>query len=128
VILNGGLRSLDEAESHLKHVDGVMFGRAAYQNPSVLMEVDRRLFGAASPNATRRDAVDRMRPQIARELARGTPLHHLTRPMLGLFQGVAGARRWRRVLTGEARRPGAGLEVIDDALAGLGAKVHCDAA
>jgi tRNA-dihydrouridine synthase A len=119
IVLNGGLQSLDEAESHLGHVDGVMFGRAAYQRPALLTEVDQRIFGDPRMAVSPLDAVEGMRPYIARELGRGTPLHHLTRPMLGLFHGGPGARRWRRILTVDAQQSGAGVEVLDQALSAL---------
>ncbi|MDZ4374355.1 MAG: tRNA dihydrouridine(20/20a) synthase DusA [Phenylobacterium sp.] len=115
IVINGGIGSLDEAEDHLGHVDGVMLGRAAYHTPGLLGDVDRRLFGAEStvePGA----AVQAYRAYVASELARGTHLAAMTRHMLGLFHGVPGARAWRRILTVEGVKPGAGLDVIDRAL------------
>jgi tRNA-dihydrouridine synthase A len=108
--------SLAEAEAHLRQVDGVMLGRAAYHTPGLLGEVDQRLFGddgTVSPA----EAVARYRPYIAAELAGGTHLAAMTRHMLGLFHGAPGARAWRRILTVEGVKPGAGIEVIDRALA-----------
>lgn len=102
VILNGGIHTLDEAETHLQHVDGVMLGRAAYQNPWLLADVDRRLFGTPNPVARREEAVHAMLPVVALELAAGMPLRSITRHMLGLWQGLPGARGWRRALS-EAR-------------------------
>jgi len=116
VVLNGGLADLESAAPHLEMVDGVMLGRAAYQSPYVLSEVDGRLFGDASPPPTREAVVDAMRPYIAERLAAGTPLAAITRHMLGLFQGRPGARAWRRHLSENAHRDGAGLEVVDAAL------------
>jgi tRNA-dihydrouridine synthase A len=116
IILNGGLTSLGEAERYLADVDGIMLGRAAYQTPWILAEVDSRLFGEPSPVSDRLEAVEAMRPYIAAELARGTYLSHITRHMMGLFHGEPGGRWWRRILSEEAHRPGAGLEVIDRAL------------
>jgi tRNA-dihydrouridine synthase A len=118
IVINGGIASLDEAEEHLRHVDGVMLGRAAYHTPAILGEADRRLFGAGA-DVSASEAVERYRPYIARELARGTHLAAMTRHMLGLFHGAPGARSWRRILTVEAVRPGAGLEVVDAALAAV---------
>lgn len=115
IVINGGVGSLDEVEAHLKHVDGVMLGRAAYHTPSILGEVDARVFGegeVASPF----EAVARYRAYVARELERGTHLAAMTRHMLGLFHGAPGARTWRRILTVEGVKAGAGLEVIDRAL------------
>lgn len=118
IVINGGIGSLDEAEAHLKHVDGVMLGRAAYHTPAILGEVDARLFGegeAVGPF----EAVRRYRDYVARELAKGTHLAAMTRHMLGLFHGAPGARTWRRILTVEGVKPGAGFEVIDAALAAV---------
>ena len=118
--INGGVASLEEAEAHLQHVDGVMLGRAAYHTPGLLGEVDARFFGAGETIGPE-EAVERYRPYIARELARGVHLAAMTRHMLGLFHGRPGARAWRRVLTVEGVKPGAGLEVIDRALAAMAA-------
>ena len=117
VVLNGGVATLAEAKTHLLHVDGVMLGRAAYQNPALLIEVDRELFGKEPPVADAFAAAQAMRPHLARLAANGMPAHQMTRHMLGLFQGVPGARAFRRLLASEARRPGAGPEVLDAALA-----------
>lgn len=116
IVINGGVGSLEEAEAHLGHVDGVMLGRAAYHTPGLLGEVDARLFGDGEV-VTPADAVERYKPYIARELAKGTHLAAMTRHMLGFFHGEPGARSWRRILTVESVKPGAGLEVIDAALA-----------
>ncbi|THD61429.1 tRNA dihydrouridine(20/20a) synthase DusA [Phenylobacterium sp.] len=118
VVINGGIGSLAEAETHLAHVDGVMLGRAAYHTPGLLGEADRRLFGVGETVGAVQ-AVERYRPYIARELAAGTHLAAMTRHMLGLFHGLAGARTWRRILTVEGVKPGAGLEVVDAALAAV---------
>jgi tRNA-dihydrouridine synthase A len=118
IVINGGIGSLDEAEEHLAHVDGVMLGRAAYHTPAILGEADRRLFGVGAV-VDAREAVERYRPYIAAELAKGTHLAAMTRHMLGLFHGSPGARTWRRILTVEGVRPGAGLEVVDAALAAV---------
>ncbi len=117
VVLNGGVSTLAEAKAHLAHLDGVMLGRAAYQNPALLIEVDRELFGKEPPLADAFAAAQAMRPHLERLAARGMPAHRLTRHMLGLFQAVPGARSYRRILASEARRPGAGPEVLDAALA-----------
>jgi len=119
IVVNGGIASLDEAEAHLAHVDGVMLGRAAYQSPWLLAGVDRRLFGDTRPAAELADVVERMVPYIECELAGGTRLHQITRHMTGLFQGVPGARAWRRTLSEEGVRPGAGPEVVRKALAAV---------
>jgi tRNA-dihydrouridine synthase A len=120
IVLNGGVGSLDEAEEHLGHVDGVMLGRAAYHTPGLLGEVDARVFGAGdAATVTPVQAVERYRDYIARQLAAGTHLAAMTRHMLGLFHGAPGARAWRRILTMEGVKPGAGLEVVDAALAAV---------
>jgi tRNA-dihydrouridine synthase A len=116
VVINGGVASLDEAEAHLAHVDGVMLGRAAYHEPGLLGEVDRRLFGEAGGDVEATAAVERYRPYVRDQLARGAHLAAMTHPLLGLFHGWPGARSWRRILTTGSVRPGAGMEVIDQAL------------
>ncbi len=117
--INGGIRSLDEAEALLAGLDGVMLGRAAYQDPALLAAVDRRICGEATADTDLLEAVERMRPVIAAHLAAGGRLGAVTRHMLGLFQGRPGARAWRRILTEGGVRPGAGLEVLDEALSAL---------
>ncbi len=117
IIINGGIESLDAADAHLVHVDGVMLGRAAYHTPWLLHDVDRRVFGATRAARSPLDIVEAMKPYIAEQLARGVWLQHITRHMLGLFHGMPGGRLWRRVLSEQACRPGAGLDVLDQALA-----------
>jgi tRNA-dihydrouridine synthase A len=117
VVLNGGVTSLDTAADHLDRVDGVMIGRAAYENPYLLAEADRRLFGERAPPPSRRDIVERLLPYVEARLADGVPLAAITRHILGLFNGQPGARAWRRHLSEHAHRPGAGIEVIRDAAA-----------
>ncbi|WP_397421323.1 tRNA dihydrouridine(20/20a) synthase DusA [Phenylobacterium sp.] len=118
IVINGGIGSLDEAEAHLAHVDGVMLGRAAYHTPAILADVDARIFGGSAGQGPF-EAVELYKRYVARELARGTHLAAMTRHMLGLFHGARGARTWRRILTVEGVKPGAGLEVIDQALAAV---------
>lgn len=118
VILNGGITSVDAALEHLRHVDGIMIGRQAYHDPWFLADLDRAL-GVTTLPRSRRAVIDAMRPYIERELAAGTELKHITRHILGLFAGQPGARAWRRCLSQHAFRPGAGIGVIDQALAEL---------
>jgi tRNA-dihydrouridine synthase A len=118
VVINGGIGSLDEAEAHLAHVDGVMLGRAAYHTPAILGQADARLFGDRG-TVDAAEAVARYRPYVERELSRGIHLAAMTRHMLGLFHGAPGARTWRRILTVEGVKAGAGVEVIDQALAAV---------
>lgn len=117
VIINGGVGSLNEARAHLNHVDGVMLGRAAYQEPWRLLEADQLLFGEDDPAASMKDAIEAFMPYVARELARGTRLHAMTRHLVGAFHAVPGARAFRRHLAQHAVKPGAGTEVLRDALA-----------
>ena len=117
VIVNGGVLTLDEAEAHLRQVDGVMVGRAAYQTPYMLAGADRRVFGDDAPPPSREEVVRRLLPYAERQVARGVPVKSITRHILGLFNGLPGARLWRRHLSQAAHRPGAGPEVIEQALA-----------
>lgn len=116
IVINGGINSIEECQQHLSHVDGVMLGRAAYQTPSILAQVDSQLFGGETgPDAIQ--VVEQMLPYIEHEMQRGQRLNHITRHMLGLFQGLPGARRFRRHLSENAHKPGAGPEVLEQALA-----------
>jgi tRNA-dihydrouridine synthase A len=117
IVLNGGVQSLEEAQAHLAQVDGVMIGRAAYQTPYVLAEADRLVFGEPAAPKSREQVVADFLPYVERQLAEGVPLKSITRHMLGLFNGLPGARAWRRHLAEEAHRPGAGPEVVEAALA-----------
>src|ERR1700744_1811379 len=117
IIINGGIASLDEARAHLDHVDGVMLGRAAYQEPWRLLTVDRVLFGEAAPHGAMKDVFAVMMPYIERELAQGTRLHSIARHFVGAFHGVPGARAFRRHLAENGVRPGAGVNVLRDAIA-----------
>lgn len=117
--INGGIADLDEAAAHLRHADGVMLGRAAYRNPALLADVDRRFFAAAAGPADLIDAAGRMIPYAERLLAEGGRLSAVTRHMIGLFQGRPGARAWRRILTVESAKPAASSRVIADALAAV---------
>jgi tRNA-dihydrouridine synthase A len=117
IVVNGGLRDLSDAQAHLEHVDGVMFGRAAYQSPELLLRVDPLLFGEAAPVADAYEAIEAYTPYIERALARGVRLHDITRHMLGLFAGRPGARAYRQKLAMLAPARGAGLEVLREAVA-----------
>jgi tRNA-dihydrouridine synthase A len=119
IVLNGGVLDLDQTVEHLARVDGVMIGRAAYQDPYVLAEADRRVFGDPSPVPSREEVVRALLPYAERQCARGVPVKAITRHILGLFNGRPGARLWRRSLSEEAHRPGAGPEVIEEALEGV---------
>ena len=117
IVLNGGITTLEQAQEQLAHVDGVMMGRAAYQEPWRLLAVDPLLFGAAATFDTTKDAALALTPYIERELAKGVRLHSITRHILGLFRAVPGARAFRRHLAVEAVKPGADAKVMADALA-----------
>jgi tRNA-dihydrouridine synthase A len=117
VIINGGIGSIAEAARHLDHVDGVMLGRAAYQEPWRLLEVDPQLFGEAAPCATMKDVFEAMFPYIEHQLAQGAKLHSMTRHFVGAFHGVPGARAFRRHLAEKGVKPGADVEVLRDAIA-----------
>lgn len=114
IILNGGIATLDEIDAHLANVDGVMVGRAAYQNPALLAHVDARLFGGEYRNVEA--ALEAYIEYAARQLRLGVPLNAMTRHLLGLFNGRPGARRFRRHLSEHAAGPGAGIDVLRAAL------------
>jgi len=116
IVLNGGLRDVGHGLAEREALDGVMLGRAAYQTPATLLDVDPLVFGEAAPSASREEAVVRHIPYIEAQLARGAPLHAMSRHMLGLFHGRPGGRLWRRILSEGAGRRGAGVEVIANAL------------
>ncbi len=114
IVINGGITTVEQVQAHLKQVDGVMLGRAAYHDPYVLAQVEAALYGEALPE--RETVIRHLRPYIEAELARGTALKHITRHLLGLFQGEPGARSFRRVLSEGAHQPGAGWGLIEQAL------------
>ena len=120
VCINGGIGSLDEAEAHLDasdgvQLDGVMLGRAAYHEPALLGQVDRRMFGEATPDVDPFAAIERYKPYLAARLEEGVHLPAMTRHMLGLMHGRRGARAFRRILTVDSIAPGAGIDVVERA-------------
>ena len=117
VVLNGGLVSFAQMRGELDFVDGVMVGRAAYQDPALLLKADPVLFGEIAPVAGTVAAVEAFMPYVEARLAEGVPLHAMTRHLLGLFNGLPGARAWRRHLAMEAVKPGAGAATLRAALA-----------
>jgi tRNA-dihydrouridine synthase A len=119
IALNGGLATIEQGLPHLDDLDGLMYGRAAYQTPDLLIGVDPLIFGREAPVRDGFEAVEAYTPYIARRLAEGGRLHDMTRHMLGLFTGQPGARAWRRTLATKAPVRGAGLEVLAEALACL---------
>jgi tRNA-dihydrouridine synthase A len=120
VVLNGGITDLEQARAHLGRVDGVMMGRAAYQEPWRLLAIDPALFGERAPFASLKATAEALVPYIERELARGTRLHAILRHVLGLFRGLPGARAFRRHLATEALKPAAGVATFRAALALVG--------
>jgi tRNA-dihydrouridine synthase A len=117
--INGGIGTLGEAAGHLRHVDGVMIGRAAYQTPAILAEVDGEFYGEPRSSRDLRDAVIGYLPQIEAWLGEGRRLGPMVRPLLGLFHGSPGARQWRQILTVEGSRPAADIGVVERALAAV---------
>ena len=114
ILVNGGIENLEQAQTHLAHVDGVMLGRAAYQNPALLAEVDARFFGAAPVDLD--TAIEAYSEHVERQLHQGARLHPLIKPMLGLYNGRPGARLFRRHLSEQAVRADAGISVLREAL------------
>jgi tRNA-dihydrouridine synthase A len=128
IIINGGIGSHAEARQHLEHVDGVMLGRAAYQEPWRLLSADPELFGEPAPYAGMKDVFEAMIPYIEGELAKGTRLHSITRHFVGAFHGVPGARAFRRHLAENGVRPSAGVDVLRDAIALVESRVPAQVA
>jgi tRNA-dihydrouridine synthase A len=116
IVINGGISSLEEAEDHLLHVDGVMLGRAAYQTPYMLASVDRRFFGASTQPPSRTDALRGLVGYVEEHLARGGRLNNIVRHTLGLMHGLKGARQFRRHFSENATGDVAGLDVLLDAI------------
>jgi tRNA-dihydrouridine synthase A len=116
IVINGGIKTLEEVHQTLAELDGVMIGREAYTNPWLLADADRRVFGDKGHSLSRADIVDRMLPYIARARRADIPLNRVTRHMLGLFQGQPRARAWRRHLSENAHLPGADVKVVEQAL------------
>jgi tRNA-dihydrouridine synthase A len=120
IIINGGIKTLDECDTHLEHVDGIMMGREAYQNPGLLLDVDQRIYNDDRQTLTMEEAVYAMFPYIEEHLAAESEmkgkLNHITRHMLGLFQGYPGARKFRRYLSENAFKPEANTDTLLTAL------------
>jgi len=116
MMINGGIETLDEADEHLRHMSGVMLGRAAYHNPMLLADVDARIFGAPAERMTLREIMLAMAAYADGEMARGARINQITRHMLGLANGLPGARVFRQILSVDACKPGAGPEVLFQAL------------
>jgi len=117
IVVNGGIQTIEDCQTHLAHVDGVMLGREAYQNPWMLAQVDKQLFGIDSPTKSRDDILMDLLPFTERHLAQGGQLNHITRHILGLYQGVPGARKFRRHLSENAYKKEAGVSILAEAYA-----------
>ncbi|KAG0191778.1 hypothetical protein DFQ28_010989 [Apophysomyces sp. BC1034] len=117
IIINGGIKTLDEAQAHLDHVDGVMLGREAYHNPYLLADVDRRFYDLTAPLRTREQVEQAMMEYIRVELARGTYIGAVTRHLLGLYRDVPGARGWRRILSDHKKLANGDLRIFNEARA-----------
>ena len=126
--INGGIRNLNEASGHLERVDGVMLGRAAYQDPLVLLDVDRRIYGEPVNPPSIEGIIDFMCDYADQHIARGGRLSHITRHMVGMFHGAPGARRWRQMLSSEANRPEADSRVIRRAFEAVTSAAAAEAA
>ena len=122
IAVNGGLKTLEQWQGELAHVDGVMVGREAYQNPAILLDVDEVLFGEPRPVRSMAEAIIAYEPYVAAQLASGVRLHAITRHLTGLFPGQQGARAFRQALSRECMVPGAGLEALRFAVSQVAAK------
>lgn len=116
IVINGGITTVEQCEAQLRHVDGVMLGREAYENPYVLAELQARLFGGTPDIPEREQVLLSLFGFLQEELAAGTPLQRMTRHLLGLYRGQPGGRRFRRLLSEKAPRGGAGLEILEEAI------------
>jgi len=116
IVLNGGIKTLDECQKHLETFDGVMLGREAYHNPYLLAEVDQQLFASDAPVVSRSEALAQLRPYIVAHMESGGAMHHVTRHILGLAQGFKGARRFRQLLSADIHKAAEPLAVFDQAM------------
>ncbi|WP_342651117.1 tRNA dihydrouridine(20/20a) synthase DusA [Pseudomonas sp. REB1044] len=115
LILNGGIKTLEECHKHLQTFDGVMLGREAYHNPYLLAEVDQQLFGSQEPVVSRSEVMERLMPYLVAHVESGGAIHHITRHILGLGQGFPGARRFRQLLSADIHKAAAPLQVVEQA-------------
>ncbi len=118
IIINGGVKTIAESKEHLQHIDGVMIGREAYHNPyAILAEVDQLFYGEDIAVITRQQVLQNMLPYIEQQLSAGVPLSYVTRHMLGLFHGMRGGKQFRRVISEQAYKKDAGINVLNEAFA-----------
>jgi len=127
IIINGGIDSLAQCQTHLEHVDGVMLGRAAYQSPYMMAQVDRDLFAETAAVPSRTDLVAAMLPYIAEQMAQGVRLHAIVRHMLGLYHGQPGAKAWRRYISEHSYQAGADGGLLEAAVAQMSERVLASA-
>lgn len=116
IAINGGVKTIDEIKHHLNYVDGVMVGREAYQNPMLLAHIDSQIFGLDTQPIDPISAIRCLYPYIEQQLLQGAQLNHIMRHTLGIFNGLKGAKQWRRYLSENAHKKGAGIEVVEQAL------------
>ncbi|MCX8583517.1 MULTISPECIES: tRNA dihydrouridine(20/20a) synthase DusA [unclassified Gilliamella] len=116
IAINGGIKTIEEIKHHLNYVDGVMVGREAYQNPILLTQIDQQIFGDDKPIIDPIVAIQTLYPYIETQLSQGGQLNHIMRHTLGIFNGRKGAKQWRRYLSENAHKPGAGIGVVEHAL------------
>lgn len=126
IIINGGIKTLEQIQQHLQFVDGVMIGREAYHNPYFLADIDRLFYDGIQKNPTRAEIIENFICYLEQQLALGIPLQKMTRPMLGLFQTLPGARSWRRYVSENVHREGAGIEIVKAALRCVEEKFRVD--
>jgi tRNA-dihydrouridine synthase A len=119
IIINGGITNLEQSHQLLQDLDGVMLGREIYHNPYLLAEVDQSIYGINTPVASREEIMEMFMAYCDEQLTQGVRLNYMTRHILGLFHGLPGARRFRRVISEQAHKPGAGIDVIKSAIAAL---------
>ena len=116
IYINGGIKSIDECKEHMKFVDGAMIGREAYHNPFMLAEVDNIFYGDDLPSSSRIDVIEQLIPYIEKHISSGGKLQHISRHILGLFHAQPNGKRWRRFLSESATKPGAGSEMVKQAI------------
>lgn len=119
IVINGGIKTLDECHQHLQKLDGVMLGREVYHNPWLLQQVDPQLFDRDPPVDSREQVLEQMMPYLEEQLCNGVALHHITRHILGLYHGQHGGKRFRRILSEQAHKKNAGIDVLENAIHSL---------
>ena len=116
IILNGGIQTIEEAQSHLDKVDGVMIGRSAYETPYIMAEADRLIYGDDTPVTSRHEAIEKFMPYVEDQMTKDVYVRHMAKHLFGLFQGIRGAKAWRRYLGENMFQPNANSTVITEAI------------